>query len=173
MTQDIKQLKIYYNRQRNNLRWQRKINGQPILWQLTFEQWLLAWQQSGHLEQRGVKQGSYCLARKDLLGDYTPDNIQVIPVSQSCQRLTKNKPSHRRGKQGCINQGLKRDTLTRQRMSQAQRDNPSPKRRVPLPVMTPYGAYTSVVEASQSIGISCPGIYYHLRKNPLQWHYID
>lgn len=156
-----------YRRHRNNCQ------GHGVAWNLTYEEWLAIWQASGHLHERGRRRGQYCMIRVDTQGAYEPNNVEIVTVDQACRRLYKDKPSHRRGKQGSVNQGVKRDAETRQRMSLSQRAKPSPKRRVPLPVMTPYGPYTSVAEASEAIGISPPGIYYHLRVNPKLWHYID
>lgn len=53
-------------------------------WDLTFEQYQAAWAGYWHLKGRGS--ADMCLARKDTEGAWTPDNINVIPRRDHCQR---------------------------------------------------------------------------------------
>lgn len=50
--------------------------GIPFL--LTFEQWWLVWQQSGHWHERGCRNGAYVMARNGDCGPYSADNVKII-----------------------------------------------------------------------------------------------
>jgi len=63
------------------LKWQRhraqaKFRREP--YQLTFDQWLEAWQQSGHIHKMGRRLGDYTLIRVDTEQPWHRDNIKVI-----------------------------------------------------------------------------------------------
>jgi hypothetical protein len=49
-----------------------------IPFELTFEQWLKIWQDSGHLRERGHRQGQYVMARFFGRGSYKIGNVQII-----------------------------------------------------------------------------------------------
>src|SRR6516162_10411724 len=51
-----------------------------IPFELTFKQWLKIWQESGHLHERGHRQGQYVMARFFGRGSYKIGNVQIIPV---------------------------------------------------------------------------------------------
>jgi len=54
-----------------------------IAWELTFEQWLKIWQDSGHLHLRGTRSGHYCMARNNDTGPYAVDNVKIISAAQN------------------------------------------------------------------------------------------
>lgn len=49
-----------------------------IPFQLTFEQWFEIWLRSGHLHERGCRQGQYVMARLNDTGPYAPGNVKII-----------------------------------------------------------------------------------------------
>lgn len=48
-----------------------------IKFELTFEQWLKIWTDSGHLHERGREQGQYNMCRKGDKGGYTIGNVRI------------------------------------------------------------------------------------------------
>jgi len=60
---------------RDNARW-RGSGGVPF--NLTFEQWLTIWQDSGHLPNRGHGGDKYCMARNGDRGAYEVGNVKII-----------------------------------------------------------------------------------------------
>jgi hypothetical protein len=48
-----------------------------IRFELTFDQWLKIWQDSGHLGQRGKNRNQYCMARFGDQGPYSVDNVEI------------------------------------------------------------------------------------------------
>jgi hypothetical protein len=55
------------------------------------------WQDSGKWEQRGRKQGQYCMARKGDVGPYSPDNVDIITIRQNSIDANKGRPTGRKG----------------------------------------------------------------------------
>lgn len=47
-------------------------------WTISFEDWVRAWDASGHWEERGRVKGTWCMTRKDWSTPWTVDNIQII-----------------------------------------------------------------------------------------------
>jgi hypothetical protein len=54
-----------------------------IEFQLTFEQWLLIWETSGRLPERGKETGQYVMARPGDQGPYAVGNVRIITVNQN------------------------------------------------------------------------------------------
>ena len=81
--EQIRDLKRKYSWQK----WDRKRrvdrNGDPIGWEFTFDTWLDTWVKSGHLEDRGTHIGQYVMARRDDIGPYSPDNVDIILASEN------------------------------------------------------------------------------------------
>jgi hypothetical protein len=57
--------------------------GRGINFLLTYEEWLKIWQDSGHLHERGRGIGQYCMSRKNDIGPYSKDNVDIILGSQN------------------------------------------------------------------------------------------
>lgn len=54
-----------------------------IVFDLTFKQWLLIWQQSGHFTERGRRGHQYVMARYEDKGAYTVGNVKIITQSEN------------------------------------------------------------------------------------------
>lgn len=54
-----------------------------IPFELTFEQWLTIWQDSGHLHERGVAGHQYVMARKGDKGPYSVSNVKIVTAKQN------------------------------------------------------------------------------------------
>src|SRR6266446_3506192 len=54
-----------------------------VVWELTFEDWIQVWIDSGHLDERGKGRGKYCMARFSDSGPYKIGNIKIIPYGQN------------------------------------------------------------------------------------------
>jgi hypothetical protein len=68
-----------------------------VEWLFTFETWWKMWQDSGKWEQRGRKQGQYCMARKGDVGPYSVDNVEIITHIQNSIDANKGRPTGRKG----------------------------------------------------------------------------
>jgi hypothetical protein len=69
-------------------RWQAQ-NTRNIKFDLTFEEWLDVWNQSGKLHLRGRGVGKYCMARKNDSGPYEYGNVYITLFEDN------NKDQHR------------------------------------------------------------------------------
>lgn len=54
-----------------------------IGWEITFREWLSVWIESGHLNERGVGIGGYCMARHGDQGPYKVGNVSIQTVQQN------------------------------------------------------------------------------------------
>lgn len=52
--------------------------GRGISFELTFEQWMKLWLDSGHWKERGCRHGQYVMARFGDIGPYSIDNVKII-----------------------------------------------------------------------------------------------
>lgn len=59
-----------------------------IEWDLSFEDWLAWWMDSGHLHERGSKPDEYCMARHGDTGPYALDNIKCITNRENHKEKT-------------------------------------------------------------------------------------
>jgi hypothetical protein len=59
-----------------------------IPFELTFKQWWKIWQDSGHLHERGRRQGQYVMARFFGRGSYKIGNVRIIPAAEDNNYLT-------------------------------------------------------------------------------------
>jgi len=59
--------------------WNQKDNARKrnIEWTLTFDEWWHIWETSGHWENRGRKQGQYCMSRLGDSGPYAVGNVFI------------------------------------------------------------------------------------------------
>jgi hypothetical protein len=58
-----------------------KVRG--ISWELTFDEWIKVWIDSGHLHERGRKRGQYVMARFRDQGPYSASNVKIVTCSQN------------------------------------------------------------------------------------------
>ena len=79
--------------------WRRQFNTQrrqakhrKIAWELTFEQWLKIWQDSGNLIGRGRKTGQYVMARNGDVGPYAVDNVKIIRAADNIREAHSKDP---------------------------------------------------------------------------------
>ena len=55
----------------------RNANRRGIRWELSFQQWLLIWCESSHLEERGTGADQYCMSRIGDKGGYSWNNVII------------------------------------------------------------------------------------------------
>lgn len=95
--QQLAALQHRFNDQKNNARQRKRRLGVETDWQLTFDQWLDIWMQSGKLEERGRAAKQYCMSRRGDEGPYAVDNVFIQTVSDNCReggKRRKLKPKH-------------------------------------------------------------------------------
>ena len=62
---------------------------QGIVWMLTFEEWLRIWNESGHLPNRGCRNGQYVMARHGDKGPYAVGNVSIITCNENARMARK------------------------------------------------------------------------------------
>jgi hypothetical protein len=95
-----------------------------IAFELTFEEWLKIWEDSGHFSERGVRADEYQMARHNDLGPYAIDNVKIITTRQNAaevkgrrgQKRPPRSEEHRR-KISEANTGKKASAETRRKLS--------------------------------------------------------
>jgi hypothetical protein len=110
-----------------------KAKHRGIDWNLSFDEWLYIWEQSGHLALRGCSIGKYCMSRKNDTGPYSADNVFI-------QLWTKNTSDAHKGQK--IKKARTAEYRAKQKLSHAN------------PVIVMGKEYTSMNEASKQLGIS-------------------
>jgi len=76
--EEIRKYKGYYKWQKWYSKTRVDRNGDPIGWEFTFDTWFKVWLDSGKLHLRGTKAGQYVMARKNDIGPYSVDNVDII-----------------------------------------------------------------------------------------------
>jgi hypothetical protein len=74
---EMRRLKGAYYLQKSNAK------RRGVGWELTFDKWLEIWRRSGHLEERGVTKGRYCMARRGDVGPYAESNVRIARVEEN------------------------------------------------------------------------------------------
>src|SRR5258708_20675452 len=70
-------LRIKFKAHKDNAR------SRGIPFELTFEQWMSIWRNSGRLSQRGRGRGEFVMARFGDIGPYAVDNVQIVTTGQN------------------------------------------------------------------------------------------
>lgn len=106
-----------------------------IAWELTYEQWLKIWLDSGHWNNRGKGKGKYCMARTNDIGPYAVGNVRIttFEANRSEQkfsdktlekmqlaRLGKKQSAETVAKRANSNKGKKRSLEARIKMRQVK-----------------------------------------------------
>lgn len=81
--EEIRDARIKFSEQKKTARRRFDKNNEPIQFELSFEEWIQIWLDSGHWYERGCGKNQYCMARKGDIGPYSIDNIEIIPTSQN------------------------------------------------------------------------------------------
>lgn len=63
-----------------------------IVWEFDFESWLQVWTASGHLAERGIHRGQYCMARHEDSGPYSPLNVSIKLNGDNCVESFETRP---------------------------------------------------------------------------------
>jgi len=72
-----------------------------VAWQLTFEQWMQIWLDSGHWHERGTRRGCYCMARHGDIGPYAIGNVSIqLSIENTTFALSRAPLSSKRNRLG-------------------------------------------------------------------------
>lgn len=118
-----------------------------IEWLFTFETWWQMWEISGKWNERGRKKGQYCMARKGDIGPYSPDNVEIILITQNSSdahtngRVSYGHPISAEHKERLrlINIGKPQSAETRKKKSEANKKPWGEKRRATYEAMKAKG----------------------------------
>lgn len=80
---DLELAKLRWHQQKAQAKNRKDKNGDPIVWKLSFDEWLKIWTDSGHWEQRGVGPGKYCMSRINDIGNYEVGNVEIKTMSEN------------------------------------------------------------------------------------------
>ena len=97
---DWKKAKLRYHQQKAQSKSRLDKNGNQILWNLTFEQWIDIWINSGHWDQRGCKLGDYCMTRKNDVGHYEVGNVEIKSISENVKEGQTGRKFPQKGRTG-------------------------------------------------------------------------
>jgi hypothetical protein len=138
---DTLKLKQDFNKQRHSVTQQRE-----LAWELTFEQWLAVWVDSGHLELRGHGRGKYVLTRKKNAGAFKKSNVVVM--------LHEDRASQKSASE-------------RKAISDSQKNNQKKRLQEGFYgfVQTPKGIYASVQLAADAHTMTASGFHKRLKNN--------
>ena len=70
----------------------KNANRRHIRWNLSFEEWVDIWLESGRLQDRGPKPEQYCLSRYNDVGAYEVGNVEVKTNRENCRENGLNRP---------------------------------------------------------------------------------
>lgn len=164
----IARLKQKFRNQRQSTVNRIDKSGKPIIFKLTFEEWLDLWVTSGHLDKMGRNAGCYVMSRRNDLGNYEMGNVFIQPVEQNISEGHRGIPKNRGDY--TLRKGTKHSQATRDKMRQDRKGHKYQKPNTPI--MTPTGEFSCVKEAAEYLGIRPEAIHYYKRKYPTEWYYI-
>jgi len=76
----------------------RDAAGLPVEMRMDFQEWLQIWISSGKYHLRGCRKGQFVMARKDDLGHYEIDNVDIIPHAENVSFARSGEKHHHFGK---------------------------------------------------------------------------
>ena len=129
--------------------------GNPIEFNLTFDEWFKIWQDSGKYKQRGVRKGQYCMSRYNDIGNYEIGNVFIQPIQQN------TKDALNAGIFGNKNIPHKTDTKKKIGIANGRQ------------VRTPIGIFHSLKEAGRSLKITGEAVAHRIKTKPQEYQYID
>lgn len=129
--------------QRNNAK-KRNID-----WQLTFDEWLNWWQQTGHFADRGRGKGKWVMSRFGDTGPYSLSNI-------FCNRHGYNISEG--------NNGRAKSSSHKKKLQQNLN-----RIRVKKPVKTPDGTFESSYEAGRHYGVTGEAVMWRIKQEQGQY----
>jgi hypothetical protein len=63
-----------------------------VSFELTFDEWLKIWIDSGHIHDRGNRKGKYVMARFGDTGPYSKNNVKIITCSENISEAQIGRP---------------------------------------------------------------------------------
>lgn len=141
----------------------RNARRRSIAFDLTFEQWLYIWLESGHLKERGVKRSNYVMSRIRDEGGYSWGNVEIIRTEENLRQEQVVKKR---------SEAMKRyhASASSVRYTHLRRGN-NPKSRV---VVDPYGIdFPSAAAAAEVHGITRQAVAKNCRDGRRGWRYLD
>jgi hypothetical protein len=97
-----------------------------IVWDLSFNNWMEIWRESGHLAQRGRGDGKYCMARFGDTGPYSVGNVYITTHNQNSKDMLQFgcQTPEARANLSMAMKGVKKSPEHRANLSRALKGNP-------------------------------------------------
>lgn len=164
----LTRLKLKFRTQRQSTISRIDKSGKPIIFKLTFDEWLDLWMASGKIDLMGRTSGSYVMSRYNDLGDYEVGNVFIQPVEDNIRDGHKGLPKNRGNHN--LRRGEKHTQATKDLMKKQRKGRSYQKKNTPI--MTPAGEFATILEAAEYLNITPPAIHYFKRKYPNDWYYV-
>lgn len=163
-------------------RWHRtnaKTRGIEFLF--TFKEWKQWWIDSGHWHERGVGKDKYCMCRFEDAGPYALWNVYCATNSKNLSDANSGKPKSKETRKK-ISEAL----LGQVNYWVAGKNNPMHRPEVKAKisaatsggkhyraktVITPYGIWSSAIEAAKSLGMKKSTVEWRCKHNALGFSY--
>lgn len=182
--EELKKAKKAYSFQKS-----RAINSRGIEFNLTFDEWLNWWLQTGHWHERGHGSGKYVMSRFNDIGPYSLDNIfcqtlnantsesakrlKGIPkpigfgenISKRLKGVPKNYEVWNKGTIGIQKSGMEGKHHTLETKKKIGSKNSKA-------IMTPEGRFESRSLAAKHFGITPEGMGARVRYYPTEYYYL-
>ena len=97
---DIELAKLRWHQQKAQAKNRKDKNGNPIVWKLSFDEWITIWLDSGHWEQRGVGSGKYCMSRINDIGNYEIGNVEIKTMNENIIKGQLGRKFPQKGRKG-------------------------------------------------------------------------
>jgi hypothetical protein len=135
---------------------------------MTFEEWYMAWVESGHIDDMGARSEDYVMTRRDESTPLTKDNYVITTKHEVVVNKHRGLPKNR-GRS--FNNGIKRSEETKEKQRLAHLGN----KHVPsgTPIQTPDGVFPNIHAAAEHYGINVTAIHYFKRKYPNEYYYLN
>lgn len=111
----LDKIKLRYHQQKMNARNRTDVNGNPIEFRLTFEEWFDIWEKSGKWDLRGKSKDSYVMCRYNDIGHYEVGNVYIDKHVDNASEGAK------RGNKGQFQKGHVFTEETKKKFSEAQK----------------------------------------------------
>jgi len=97
--EELQEARNQYSNQKSRCKTtdKRDAAGLPVEVRMSFDDWLHVWIDSGKYHLRGNRKGCYVMARRNDLGHYELDNVDIIPTKENVQFARSGEKSHNFG----------------------------------------------------------------------------
>lgn len=152
-----------------------------IEFNISFDDWLKVWEDSGKLSERGRGKDKYCMCRVNDIGAYAVDNvfIDTNKTNLSDGNIGKVMSEHTKNKISDANKGKERPWLKGENNPMHRQDvkdkismaTKGANHYKSIGVITPSGSYSTAREAAEDMGMKKATVEWRARHNKFGFSY--